>query len=370
MTRRLLNFVTTLSLLLFLGVAVLWGRSYVVTDHRVIAAVEARGDGLSWSHQGVHVGCGSVMLGTAADAIPDPAMSAQLAPWVGRGWSFVYSTSHPSVGKARWCAPTNALGFAYMGDGVGAACNVWEYHRILVVPFWFLAVTSAGLPVCMYVRTTRVRRRCRSLGPAPPECGARPGTRASRHRWANVLTSLSVLVLTAVLVLWGRGASVTDWAGVRAPHGWYSLLSYRGWLIMQRAEVPSDLQPVTWGFVAGSDFTGMIIHPSIDAANDTIWSRAGLISVRAQVPLEAITPRAEPLASVVANCRTIWLPHWLVAAAAAWPPGRRAGAALRGAIRAKLRERRATLGLCPACGYDLRATPGRCPECGGERTAE
>ena len=34
-------------------------------------------------------------------------------------------------------------------------------------------------------------------------------------------------------------------------------------------------------------------------------------------------------------------------------------------FRKRIARRRATRGLCPACGYDLRATPGRCPECGG-----
>jgi hypothetical protein len=33
-----------------------------------------------------------------------------------------------------------------------------------------------------------------------------------------------------------------------------------------------------------------------------------------------------------------------------------------------VRNRRATAGLCPSCGYDLRASKGRCPECGASIT--
>ncbi len=55
---------------------------------------------------------------------------------------------------------------------------------------------------------------------------------------------------------------------------------------------------------------------------------------------------------------------WLVSATAASIFGWLAWRSAREAAR------RARLGLCPRCGYDLRATPGRCPECGTPATGK
>jgi hypothetical protein len=64
--------------------------------------------------------------------------------------------------------------------------------------------------------------------------------------------------------------------------------------------------------------------------------------------------------------RTLLLPCWLLVLAFAVLPAARCRSELR-------RRRRAKIGHCPQCGYDLRATPekggallDRCPECGHE----
>jgi hypothetical protein len=62
----------------------------------------------------------------------------------------------------------------------------------------------------------------------------------------------------------------------------------------------------------------------------------------------------------------IRLPHTWAILATAVPPVMLLAVRVPACLR---RRRRARLGQCPRCGYDLRSSPGKCPECGAESTA-
>lgn len=58
-----------------------------------------------------------------------------------------------------------------------------------------------------------------------------------------------------------------------------------------------------------------------------------------------------------ATWTTIFVPSWAVTLLFTIPP-------LLWSVSVWRKRRRARVGLCSTCGYDLRATPDRCPECG------
>jgi hypothetical protein len=115
------------------------------------------------------------------------------------------------------------------------------------------------------------------------------------------------------------------------------------------------------------DYTGPGPPPPDARAPALAWERSEPVPLAALYPPGSLLQRAgfrltrsRTLYGSTAEAhdgRTLAFPFWAIAAACAALP-----AAL--VLRRRTARRRARLGLCPACGYDLRATPDRCPECG------
>jgi len=103
------------------------------------------------------------------------------------------------------------------------------------------------------------------------------------------------------------------------------------------------------------------------ATGYSVWERLGfgyVRDVRQSQPPPATRPRVlheiRPVGPTTHEQRILVVPLWPFLLATAGP----ATGWLVARRRRRRRERRATLGLCTACGYDLRASSGRCPECG------
>ena len=176
MKRRLLNFVTTLSLVLCAAACVLWVRSYFVGEQigwqrsvpqagevRATFVVSAAG-GLSIKFYSVAVADGSAQsAGVKSSAEREPVIR-----WV------THSPRYPwASGPRPW-----SLGFQ-------------SSSRAAVVPYWFLVFTAAVLPALRLALAVRHGRRRRRIGLCPtcgydlratpgrcPECGTASTTPA------------------------------------------------------------------------------------------------------------------------------------------------------------------------------------------------
>jgi hypothetical protein len=184
-SRRLLNFLTGLSLLLCVVVAGLWVRSYYVTD----------------------IACGefgniSLAASTAVDGVPSPGR-ALLEVSTGDGeeaFRFRHSASDvhdaPTVCLARGVGTMHvAKGFGYgSGSQPATLFQPAVEWRAAVVPLWAVVLTLAVPPSLRLAAWGRSRRRlkdgrCRACGydlrATPgrcPECGADPAPVPARWR--------------------------------------------------------------------------------------------------------------------------------------------------------------------------------------------
>jgi hypothetical protein len=189
-----------------------------------------------------------------------------------------------------------------------------------------------------------------------------------------LLLTLSLLLCVATVALWVRGAFDGDQfiftAGgrlwwVMSSRGSITVICVRGWPRPERFRWVTD----------NSNDSVPTVAYTAPLGSESKWRAAGIAGENTEVSTwldEAGTPmsllesnkpdprQGGPLhESGMIPCRSIDVPLWMPLAFGGVLPG----VLLARGLRARLR-RRATLGLCVHCGYDLRASPGCCPECG------
>ena len=172
------------------------------------------------------------------------------------------------------------------------------------------------------------------------------------RRLFTALSALSVLLCVAVCVLWVRSYWVGEAVYREGPSQRLAVLSSRGQCSAFRTTYPASAAngPTRWKYSDRGMWAEVTRRPGLYRADP---------AVRCYGPIAGFGMFDKPAGptSNFAATREVFLPYWsLVLLTAAGP------AAWYARRRRRLRSR--SLGLCPACGYDLRATPERCPECG------
>ena len=205
MRRRLLNFLTILSLLLCMAVAALWVRARLGGDNVGRERIAVDADAVA--HHAVYAfsSAGSVEFGRWHSRHFDPGDRAILVAHATDGWRW-FRREFPfgSFSGARR-TPTLAerLGFGYrdervrVTDETGAATVAWREHRSVTLPYWLLLLPAAILPLVRAGPTLRplLRRRRGRPGHCPtcgydlratpagcPECGTAASSSAAGAR--------------------------------------------------------------------------------------------------------------------------------------------------------------------------------------------
>ena len=176
MRRWILNAATAMSLVLCLGTVVLWVKSYPFNWHPVLDHTWSDGEVV------VHSERGKVWVGY----VPHPRKGIPSPRWSFLPLSVPFALLHLTSGDREW----HRWGFGYSGAIRIAPADMPQNYRpfigmlcyILVVPYWFLAVLFAILPLVWVIRRWRGRYpkgHCQKCGydlrgseGRCPECGA------------------------------------------------------------------------------------------------------------------------------------------------------------------------------------------------------
>lgn len=174
MTRRLLNFLTVLSMLLWVAVCVVWVRGHWIADEvgwsqwRLDSATD-RQAGVSFISAGggvlVRMRWSRLAIADAAELDRVRRESPKHRQWTWKRWP---DPQYPAGSTA----PTalNRFGIYLHLDAQSGAWG-WQRDGYVAVPSWLLAGVCAAPPGCRAVRKWRERRRGLNDGSVCAACG-------------------------------------------------------------------------------------------------------------------------------------------------------------------------------------------------------
>ena len=198
MTRRLLNLLTPLSLLLCVAIVVLWVRSGRRRDNVSLEWIGTAGDAAE--HDAVYLSSsvGSVELGRWRERYFEPDAQAVVGPHATGGWRW-FRRDFPFgsfSGVKRTLTLWERLGFGYRDEHVQVSDEDGERiveaseHNAVMLPYWLLIIPVAALPLARGGRLLRPLLRRSSRSGRCSTCGY--DLRASPDRCPECGTAVSV----------------------------------------------------------------------------------------------------------------------------------------------------------------------------------
>ena len=175
------------------------------------------------------------------------------------------------------------------------------------------------------------------------------------RRLLTFCSVVSLLLCVAVRVLWVWSYQVGEAIYREGPAYRLAVLSSKGHCSAFRTTYPesADNGPRRWRYSNRGMWTEVTRRPGLYRADP---------GVRCYGPIAGFGLFDKPAGPPGMGTREAFFPYWFLALLTAAGPA-------AWCRHARRRARSRSLGLCPACGYDLRATPEQCPECGASPTA-